>query len=78
MKVRDLRFIVLGQVLLKQGHYDEGFRMYRSLNEPCKISELPEEYLDLGVMYIFTLSETCLYIQVEDELPFSGEVDSDV
>lgn len=77
MKVSDLRFIVLGEVRLDQGYFNENGRDYRHLNVPCMISELPEEYLDLEVKYMFTFSDPLLIIQVEDvepELPFSEEV----
>lgn len=77
MKVRDLRFIVIGDVRLDQGCRNEHGKLYHHLNAPCKISELPEEYLDLEVKYMFTLSNSVIIIQVEDveqELPFSEEV----
>lgn len=77
MKVSDLRFIVLGDVRLDQGCLNENGREYRHLNVPCKFYELPEEYFDLEVKYMFTLSGPLLIIQVEDAepvLPFSEEV----
>ena len=86
MKVSDLRFVVIGEVELKQGYSDEYGRQYRRLNKPCKISELPEGYLDLEVKYMFVFSDSILVIQVEDALdefvppecppglPFSEEV----
>ncbi len=77
MKVKDLRFIVINDVRLDQGCFTEHGRLYHHLNVPCKISELPEEYQDLEVKYMFTFSNEVIIIQVEDalsDLPFSEEV----
>lgn len=77
MLVRDLRSVVIGEVRLDQGCFTENGRDYRHLNVPCMISELPEEFLDLEVKYMFTFSDPVLIIQVEDadpELSFSEEV----
>ena len=77
MKVRDLRFILIGDVRLDQGCRNEHGKLYHHLNEPCKISELPEYYLELEVKYMYTFSKSVIIIEVEDaqpEPPFSEEV----
>ncbi len=90
MKVSDLKHILIENVQLYVRRVLDGESCYCYYNKDCPITELPEELLDLEIMFLFPAGSSRSEIRVVDdgkpydffdylyagieELPFSEEV----
>lgn len=66
MKVSDLKYILIEDVQLYVRRMSDGEAYYCYYNKDCPVTELPEELLDLEIMFLFPAGSSRSEIRVVD------------